>query len=489
MSEYDHDSAPHRLGDFHPRGHGTPAIGEVGPAGRGFHGPISGICGDPFYGAGNVAGHGIGDFHAYRMPLSMPGLSTGGGLSIPSAASTQAAAGPAAGVPPIPVKVNADGGGGGGGALLMALAQVPFGVYVGIGALTGAYALMQNPKTAGWLVGVVVGVGALFGGLALWIRRRRKQEEYLLANNASLAQIREMSWCEFEKLITRYFELLGYCVRKPVPSMSVGEPREMVVEKGRRRVLVNCRALNQKLVPVRVVRETFGIMAASGGTEAAIVTTGQFTVDAQRWGAHNGMHLINGKRLEQLVLDAAQAESARKASELANGGRQGCVDARMVLRLLFLDFDGVLHIGDSGTLRYMPNLIRVLKLFPEYEVVVSSTWRTSHTLDELRTFFPINLRARIRGVTPMHPYACKYQRYYEILDYLNTIGHDVMVNWVAIDDCPEDFPSPCERLFAVHRSYALDEVTTERLVTFIKQREDDFAELLKYAVDGAEDNS
>lgn len=34
------------------------------------------------------------------------------------------------------------------------------------------------------------------------------------------------------------------------------------------------------------------------------------------------------------------------------------------------------------------------------EIVVSSSWRESHSLDELRDFFALDIRLRVVGVTP-----------------------------------------------------------------------------------------
>ncbi|MDF6623942.1 HAD domain-containing protein, partial [Escherichia coli] len=71
--------------------------------------------------------------------------------------------------------------------------------------------------------------------------------------------------------------------------------------------------------------------------------------------------------------------------------------------VLMLDIDGVLHPGQSGTLIYLPLLETWLRAHPDVDVVISSNWRETHTLDELRNFFSIELRERVIGCTPVLP--------------------------------------------------------------------------------------
>lgn len=74
--------------------------------------------------------------------------------------------------------------------------------------------------------------------------------------------------------------------------------------------------------------------------------------------------------------------------------------------ILFLDFDGVLHPTDArmGELFcHVPPLEAVLREYPAVEIVISSTWREAHPLDELRGFFSADIARRIVGQTPARP--------------------------------------------------------------------------------------
>ena len=77
--------------------------------------------------------------------------------------------------------------------------------------------------------------------------------------------------------------------------------------------------------------------------------------------------------------------------------------------ILFLDIDGVLHpliprkdrpASEAALLSYLPRLAGVLFEHPDIRIVISSTWRVTRTLDQLRTLFPLPLQHRLIGVTP-----------------------------------------------------------------------------------------
>lgn len=102
--------------------------------------------------------------------------------------------------------------------------------------------------------------------------------------------------------------------------------------------------------------------------------------------------------------------------------------------VLMLDIDGVLHPGQSGTLIYLPLLETWLRAHSDVDVVISSNWRETHTLDELRNFFSIELRERVIGCTPVLPDSTRLD---EILLVVREYG---ITQWAALDDCVQEFP-------------------------------------------------
>lgn len=113
--------------------------------------------------------------------------------------------------------------------------------------------------------------------------------------------------------------------------------------------------------------------------------------------------------------------------------------------ILFLDFDGVLHpepcYDKEQLFCCLPRLENVLLDFPLVHVVVSSTWRETRTIQELRSLFSPEIADRIIGVTPSwkdHQELMEsigYQRQTEIEAWMRESG-EPWRSWVAIDDKP-----------------------------------------------------
>lgn len=146
--------------------------------------------------------------------------------------------------------------------------------------------------------------------------------------------------------------------------------------------------------------------------------------------------------------------------------------------ILFLDFDGVLHprpiIGRSGEadLFCSQHLLEdVLRKVPQVEVVISSSWREQHPLDEIREHFAEDLRDRIVGMTPrpgedieLAPSKlADYPRHTQCVAWL--VRHRPPgTRWLAIDDDAEHFSPRCAQLLLVDGSVGLTAATAARLL-------------------------
>ncbi len=118
--------------------------------------------------------------------------------------------------------------------------------------------------------------------------------------------------------------------------------------------------------------------------------------------------------------------------------------------ILFLDFDGVMHpVNQRDLFCREEHLARVLRDFPGVEVVISSSWRETHTLKNMLTFFLTDLRSRIVGVTPVIEIRDAVDvpgvRLREINKYLVDTGNKHR-SWVALDDDPGIFTAWCAEL-------------------------------------------
>lgn len=134
--------------------------------------------------------------------------------------------------------------------------------------------------------------------------------------------------------------------------------------------------------------------------------------------------------------------------------------------VLFLDFDGVLHPAvcyDAALLlSKLPLLEGVLRRRPNVDVVVSSTWRETRALDELRSLFSADIAARVVGVTPhwrdIQDEATygTYVRQAEIEVWLRDAGR-AWEQWLAIDDQRHLFRPFCKNLFRTNPASGLTE--------------------------------
>ena len=70
-------------------------------------------------------------------------------------------------------------------------------------------------------------------------------------------------------------------------------------------------------------------------------------------------------------------------------------------RMLFLDFDGVQHPGESGTLRHVAKLESVLWQNASVDVVISPNWREPTLCCELIEIFSDDMAGRIGRITLM----------------------------------------------------------------------------------------
>lgn len=121
----------------------------------------------------------------------------------------------------------------------------------------------------------------------------------------------------------------------------------------------------------------------------------------------------------------------------------------MSTRLLFLDIDGVMHsvdrvqgnqtstgidYTDDRLFEHLPFLGRILDQCPDVSVVISSSWRESHTLTELQGFFGdwghrvIGTTVSIDAVGSM-----RANRFQECQTLAEQFGAS---EWVMVDDQP-----------------------------------------------------
>jgi len=140
----------------------------------------------------------------------------------------------------------------------------------------------------------------------------RKLLRSATGNDATQA-IAGMDWRDFEKLLAEGFRRRGFQARETGGGADGGI--DLVLQKGREKFLVQCKHWRAFNVGVDVVRELYGVMAASGATGGYVVTSGKFTQPAVDFAAGRNIELLDGSLLQAFLRDSnATVTSARNTS-------------------------------------------------------------------------------------------------------------------------------------------------------------------------------
>jgi hypothetical protein len=133
-------------------------------------------------------------------------------------------------------------------------------------------------------------------------------------------------------------------------------------------------------------------------------------------------------------------------------------------KLLFLDFDGVMHPNFSQGQEYFSRADLLVEALNGHanglNIVISSSWRFHFSFEAILNRFPQQLRDLVAGATPeVEP--GRHQRYREILAYLKQ--YSVIADWRALDDDIAGFPLDCRQLITCDGLVGLDSKSALRL--------------------------
>ena len=189
------------------------------------------------------------------------------------------------------------------------------------------------------------------------------------------------------------------------------------------------------------------------------------------------MVFMSGKADCNLVETVASGEAG---VDVESDHRPGCI--------VFLDFDGVTHPDpcEAGQVfRRLPLIEAVLREFEACQIVISSSWRVVHRLDEMRRYFSADIRSRVIDVTPEYggpaglgagDPVLSAHRQWECEAWLRHKRPRMLANqratsaWIAIDDRDYWFRPGCENLLLTDASTGFEPDDALRLQAMLKQR-------------------
>jgi hypothetical protein len=141
---------------------------------------------------------------------------------------------------------------------------------------------------------------------------------------------------------------------------------------------------------------------------------------------------------------------------------------RYLEKILFLDFDGVLHSTTSPPDLFFSKagLLSDLLCNNPCKIIISSSWRFHHEIESLKNFLPKPLSNLIHGVTG-EAHIGKWPRYNEIKNFM--IDRELYADWRALDDSFLEFPKYCEELILCHGKSGIEKKQLKALMEWLKK--------------------
>jgi restriction system protein len=163
-----------------------------------------------------------------------------------------------------------------------------------------------------------------FAGAALSALRRRQRRQLAsqVVHTSASDVLDGMSWREFEMLVGESFRMQGYRVAETGGGGPDGGVDLVLTRPGRNgteKHLVQCKQWRAFKVGVDVVRELYGVMAATGATGGFVVTSGRFSSEATAFANGRNVTLIDGDALRGLLRQAQAA--VRRPAMRASGAK------------------------------------------------------------------------------------------------------------------------------------------------------------------------
>lgn len=169
-----------------------------------------------------------------------------------------------------------------------------------------ASTLWQVLAPLAWLLLAMCWTAALLSYLGA--RRRR----ILLDTRTTLESLAAPGWRQFEQLVGEAFWRQGYVVEETGLGGADGGV-DLVLRKGRQRVLVQCKQWRRRQVGVSVVREMAGLLAHHRADGVKIVCVGTFTRDAEAFARGKAIELIDGVTLLEMIHAAKEVQRSAQA--------------------------------------------------------------------------------------------------------------------------------------------------------------------------------
>ncbi len=149
-------------------------------------------------------------------------------------------------------------------------------------------------QSMAWMFSMPFLLAAVFSYIKSLSRRK------LVDTQTGIHSIREMHWLDFERMVGEVFKRQGYHVEEQGGAGPDGGI-DLVLHKGGRKSIVQCKRWKNVQVGVSPVRELYGVMTAERADACIFVSSGTYTADARAFADGKPIQLIEGEKLVILL--------------------------------------------------------------------------------------------------------------------------------------------------------------------------------------------
>jgi len=128
---------------------------------------------------------------------------------------------------------------------------------------------------------------------------KREYKKMIESSETTNRYFKDLSGTDFEKLLYRLYETMGYAVQLTKTTGDQGG--DLIITKKEKRIVVQAKHY-QKPVSNKAIQEAVAAKGIYNCDSATVVTTSDFTDGALELAKANYVYLINGKKLRELLL-------------------------------------------------------------------------------------------------------------------------------------------------------------------------------------------
>ena len=160
---------------------------------------------------------------------------------------------------------------------------------------TSTFKALSNAFSS--MAGIIAMLFVLFACVSAFNSWRKGE---LLKRHTDVTSSKNLTWREFEYLVSETYRRQGYQVSEN-PSAGPDGGIDLILKKNNDTVFVQCKHWQSKNVGVGVIRELLGVITAEKATGGIVVCSGEFTAEARVFAKANNIELINGAKLYNLI--------------------------------------------------------------------------------------------------------------------------------------------------------------------------------------------